>query len=332
MSSVSHRDANEDQSLGVTSLTGAGSPEGVVAAAVGSIYRRTDGGADTTLYIKETGAATATGWQPVESTTVDLTALTTRVTTAENDITALEAADVALDGRLGTAESDINALETADTTLDGRLDAVEANNWVTTARILDANVTLAKMANMATASFIGRNTALTGVPEVLSAATALGILPDATATVRGIVPTPPNNTTTFLRGDATFAAPKQRMFLWYAGAVMTAGDQNKYGNTVGYSTSPIGATPFFYTSPVTGTLVAIQYQASTAHSTNTVTITPRVTGVEETGATMTITATTLYQRDTVSLAIEQGDYIACQMDHNGATNLANFMVCFEIEY
>jgi len=31
--------------------------------------------------------------------------------------------------------------------------------------------------------------------------------PSATATVAGYVPTPPNNTTTFLRGDATFAAP-----------------------------------------------------------------------------------------------------------------------------
>jgi hypothetical protein len=29
----------------------------------------------------------------------------------------------------------------------------------------------------------------------------------ATATASGLVPTPPNNTTTFLRGDATFAAP-----------------------------------------------------------------------------------------------------------------------------
>jgi hypothetical protein len=31
--------------------------------------------------------------------------------------------------------------------------------------------------------------------------------PSATATVAGYVPTPPNNTTTFLRGDATFATP-----------------------------------------------------------------------------------------------------------------------------
>src|SRR5436309_2645712 len=31
--------------------------------------------------------------------------------------------------------------------------------------------------------------------------------PVMTATVGGTVPTPPNNTTTFLRGDGTFAAP-----------------------------------------------------------------------------------------------------------------------------
>jgi len=42
---------------------------------------------------------------------------------------------------------------------------------------IDAGVvSLAKMADMATASLIGRNTAATGVPEVLSKATALGLL------------------------------------------------------------------------------------------------------------------------------------------------------------
>jgi hypothetical protein len=45
-------------------LTGAGSPEGVVAAPVCSTYRRTDGGASTTFYAKETGAGTNTGWVP----------------------------------------------------------------------------------------------------------------------------------------------------------------------------------------------------------------------------------------------------------------------------
>src|SRR3989304_6359064 len=40
---------------------GAGTPEGVVTAPVGSMYLRTDGGANTTLYIKESGTGN-TGW------------------------------------------------------------------------------------------------------------------------------------------------------------------------------------------------------------------------------------------------------------------------------
>lgn len=41
--------------------TGNGSPEGIVAAKVGSIYTRQDGGVGTTLYIKESGTGN-TGW------------------------------------------------------------------------------------------------------------------------------------------------------------------------------------------------------------------------------------------------------------------------------
>lgn len=41
--------------------SGTGSPEGVVTAPVGSLYTRTDGGANTTLYVKESGTGN-TGW------------------------------------------------------------------------------------------------------------------------------------------------------------------------------------------------------------------------------------------------------------------------------
>lgn len=41
--------------------TGAGSPEGVITAPIGSLYTRTDGGAGTTLYVKESGTGN-TGW------------------------------------------------------------------------------------------------------------------------------------------------------------------------------------------------------------------------------------------------------------------------------
>lgn len=40
---------------------GSGSPEGAVAAPVGSRYVRTDGGAATSFYVKESGTGN-TGW------------------------------------------------------------------------------------------------------------------------------------------------------------------------------------------------------------------------------------------------------------------------------
>ncbi len=46
---------------GVLWICGAGTPEGAVAAPVGSLFTRTDGGANTTLYVKESGAGN-TGW------------------------------------------------------------------------------------------------------------------------------------------------------------------------------------------------------------------------------------------------------------------------------
>lgn len=42
-------------------LTGVGTPEGVVTAPVGALFSRTDGGASTTIYIKESGVGN-TGW------------------------------------------------------------------------------------------------------------------------------------------------------------------------------------------------------------------------------------------------------------------------------
>lgn len=42
--------------------SGEGTPEGAIAAPVGTLYLRTDGGTGTTLYVKETGGSTSTGW------------------------------------------------------------------------------------------------------------------------------------------------------------------------------------------------------------------------------------------------------------------------------
>jgi hypothetical protein len=46
---------------GITWTSGAGSPEGVVTAPIGSLYSRSDGGALTSLYVKQSGSGN-TGW------------------------------------------------------------------------------------------------------------------------------------------------------------------------------------------------------------------------------------------------------------------------------
>lgn len=43
-------------------FTGTGSPNGAVTASPGAIYLNQSGGAATTLYVKESGTATNTGW------------------------------------------------------------------------------------------------------------------------------------------------------------------------------------------------------------------------------------------------------------------------------
>ena len=73
--------------------------------------------------------------------------------------------------------------------------------------IASGAVTLAKMANMATASFIGRTTAATGVPEILTATQATAILNlfSTTTTTKGLVQGSNGaDNTHFLRADNTW--------------------------------------------------------------------------------------------------------------------------------
>lgn len=56
--------ANAFDTVGARILSGANTPESAVTAAVGSLFLRTNGGAGTTLYVKESGAGN-TGWVAV---------------------------------------------------------------------------------------------------------------------------------------------------------------------------------------------------------------------------------------------------------------------------
>jgi hypothetical protein len=75
------------------------------------------------------------------------------------------------------------------------------------ARIADGAVTLAKLANMATSRIRGRVTAGSGVPEELTGTQVTALLDTVTTSAKGLAPTAPNDTTKFLRGDATWAVP-----------------------------------------------------------------------------------------------------------------------------
>lgn len=50
------------QLQGRADLEGTGTPEGAVVGNVGDSYRRRDGGASTSFYVKESGVGTNTGW------------------------------------------------------------------------------------------------------------------------------------------------------------------------------------------------------------------------------------------------------------------------------
>jgi hypothetical protein len=68
-------------------------------------------------------------------------------------------------------------------------------------------VALAKLADVATARFIGRTTAGTGAPEALTGAQATALLDNFTSGAKGLAPASGGGTTNFLRADGTWAAP-----------------------------------------------------------------------------------------------------------------------------
>ena len=60
--STSPTSTNEDNRGGAVVLAGVGAPNGSVIGSVGDLYVDKEGGASTTLYVKESGSATNTGW------------------------------------------------------------------------------------------------------------------------------------------------------------------------------------------------------------------------------------------------------------------------------
>ena len=112
---------------------------------------------------------------------------------------------------VSSADSSVTLPITIDN-VTGRLltDATGAVGTVTSVSVASANGLAGTVATATSTPAITLSTSITGV--LLGNGTAISAavnsdLPVMTATVGGAVPTPPNNTTDFLRGDGTFAAP-----------------------------------------------------------------------------------------------------------------------------
>ena len=110
-----------------------------------------------------------------------------------------------------TGTTSVSGTNTGDQTISLTGDVTGSGTGSFAATIANSAVTLAKMANMATASFIGRTTASTGVPEVLSATQSTAILnamvgDSGSGGTKGLVPAPASgDATKYLKGDGTWA-------------------------------------------------------------------------------------------------------------------------------
>lgn len=132
---------------------------------------------------------------------------------------------------IGAGAVSVSGSNTGDQTITLTGDVTGSGTGSFAATIANSAVTLAKMANMATASFIGRNTAGTGVPEVLSATTATAILnamvgDSGSGGTKGLVPAPASGDAAagkFLKADGTWAAAGGS-FSWGASASGTTAD------------------------------------------------------------------------------------------------------------
>lgn len=296
MADVSHRDSNGAQAFATDSLTGTGSPEGVVIADIGAVYRRRDGSTNTTLYVKEANSGLNTGWVALGASTGASASQLARIVALEAAVVVLQAADVTLDGRLDTAETDITALESDLADLDEYV-----NDHVVDTRIVTLEADVDTLDD-----------------SMLAAENAIDDLEAADVVIDG-------------RLDAIEVLPR-KYWMAFAAQTTTAGDTSSYLNPVGYSTTPASNNTFFQICPVTGTLVHVYYRCAVPHTTNTVEIQPRLAGVDTDIDFDVAAADDRHDAAVGPFAVTVGDSIGCRIRHNGATDVLWASVVLEFEY
>lgn len=84
---------------------------------------------------------------------------------------------------------------------------VDASHWNADHTIENDTITLAMLANIATARILGRSTAGAGDPEALTGTQATALLDTFLSGAKGLVPASGGGTSNFLRADGNFAVP-----------------------------------------------------------------------------------------------------------------------------
>jgi len=228
-----------------------------------------------------------------------------------------------------TGTTSVSGTNTGDQTITLTGDATGSGTGSFAVTIANGAVTLAKMANMATASFIGRTTASTGVPEVLSATQSTAILntmvgDSGSGGTKGLVPAPASgDATKYLKGDGTWATISGSGDV-VGPASATDAVPALFDGTTGKllkNSTPTGTgNPVLATSP---TLVTPTIGVATATSVNKVAFTAPATGSTLTiadGQTLTVNGSATITNGTHS-GTNTGDQTSVTGNAGTATTL-----------
>lgn len=264
----------------------------VATAVDGTWTWQTVGGTGTVTTVSVVTANGFAGTVATATTTPAITLTTTITGILKGNGTSISAA---------SAGSDY-LVNNQTITLSGDVSGSGATAITTT---IGANkVTLAMMATIATASFLGRITAGTGNVEVLTGTQATTLLDNFTSTLKGLVPLSGGGTVNFLRADGTWTTPAGGGTVTSV-SVVTA---NGFAGTVATATTTPAIT---LTTTITGILKGNGTSISAASAgsdylvnNQTITLSGDVAGSGATAITTTIGANkvTLAMMATVSTA------------------------------